>query len=265
MFKFKSTLIALAITFLMLAGFVDSSDAFEIEKMEPNLWFTYEAYDYGYGGNHMVRLETSLPYYSVDWYVNDVHDSYSSNNFAGGNPGTLTFGNITGLTGSLAGTTYTIKALAHYAWNTALWDTDSYEVTVYKPFYTYAVAGKQTPDIPDVYGYAEITRYYRSGDDIILDYYADAFYAGNDKKKKFSVSTEVRNTIHGLDNSPPQGDTDTLGKDNFYFRDSGTVSASLSKGVTGRKYECEAYVRIVVDDGHDQDHYFRNYRVSYKK
>ena len=41
MFKFKSTLIALTITFFMLAGFVNSSDAFEITDGETMMSLGY--------------------------------------------------------------------------------------------------------------------------------------------------------------------------------------------------------------------------------
>ncbi len=245
------------------------TEHFEILKMAPNLWFTTEVYDYGYGGNHMVRLETSRPYYYIAWYVDDEFYSTFYNNTD--NSGTFAFGNITGLTGSIAGTTYTIKAIA-YALDTTVnptSDTDSYEVTVYEPLYTYDVDGKTTPDIPDVYGYAEITRHYRSGDDIIFDYYADAFYTGNDEDKEYSVSTEIKNTIHGLDDATPQGETGTLDIDNFWFRyggtDGGTISASLSSGIGGTEYRCEAYVRIKVVDGDDRDDYFINYQTDYTK
>lgn len=265
MFKFKATLIALAITFLLLAGFVNSSDAFEIEEMIPDDYFRrYYANDLGYGATHRVRVKTSHPYYCVDWYVDDAFHSSSYNN----NDYTLirAYAKITGLTGSLSGTIYTIKAIT-YEWDGAMSstsDTDSYEVTVYKPIYTYDVDGKADPDIPEVSGYSEISRYYRSGDIIILDYDAYLFYHGNDNKKKFKVWTEIKNTIHDLD-YPETGKIGTLDKDEPCFTDSGTISASLSRGETGEKYLCEAYVRIAARDGRNEDHYYRNHRVWYKK
>ncbi len=47
MLNFKTFLIATAITFLALAGFINSSDALEIETMESDDG-SYEDYNYGY-------------------------------------------------------------------------------------------------------------------------------------------------------------------------------------------------------------------------
>ncbi len=66
MLNFKTFLIAIAITFLALAGFINSSDAFEIETMESDDG-SYEDYNYGYAQGiwHMAYVRTSEPYYTV--------------------------------------------------------------------------------------------------------------------------------------------------------------------------------------------------------
>ena len=72
MFKFKTLIVALLLTFLMLAGFVNSSDAIEITNLSP----TDGKYKVTRGWNqylkHTVTVVTDQPYSRVEWYVDDV-------------------------------------------------------------------------------------------------------------------------------------------------------------------------------------------------
>ena len=185
--------------------------------------------------------------------------------------------NPSSLSGSLGGTDYTIKAVAWYTDDDGFSYsfTQTYQLTVYKPDYTYDVDkldvnGKPDPDFPEVQGYSEITRYYRSGDDMILNYYVSASYT-EDADKSFTGVVEIKNTIHGLDEDRyDYTDISALDKDNRFFSgpfnsdDDFTLIASFSSGTTGQIYKCEAYVRLKITrnlaDG--EDHYYRNRSFS---
>ena len=60
MLNFKTFLIAIAITFLMLAGFVNSSDALQIEEVRP-YYGSNELYDWGSSAYHYVYARTDTP------------------------------------------------------------------------------------------------------------------------------------------------------------------------------------------------------------
>ena len=131
MLNFKTFLIATAMIFLALAGFVNSSDAFEIVEMYPRPGEYTEEYR-GYL-NHTAYVKTSEPYYTVEWYVDDVYQnsSYGDSN----NPITEAYFSPYWLEGSIDGTTYTIKAVAYSMDANTLINTDSYTLTVYRPTY----------------------------------------------------------------------------------------------------------------------------------
>jgi hypothetical protein len=150
MLNFKTFLIAIAITFLALAGFINSSDAFEIETMESDDG-SYEDYNYGdaQGIWHMAYVRTSEPYYTVEWFIDDVYQgsSYGDSN----NPKVEAFFWPYWLSGTLGGTKYTIKAVAYPMEGDPTSTADSYTLTVYRPEID---SGTKL----GVYGYVEITQ-----------------------------------------------------------------------------------------------------------
>ena len=351
MFKFKSTLIALAITFLMLAGFVNSSDAIEIIELGPEN-NSYEAYDAGDGAYHRVYVETDMVFYEVNWYVDGKHSGWSD----GSNVRDHTWFTLSNLTGNHNGTSYEIKAevwsldengntafdtdsytltvytfqmvemypskggyedFSNSLWHTAYiktsrpydylywfingtivgydisgngqseayfttipedypgsisgisytvsayaskggaWVSDSYQVTVYKPMIdtqTDREKKGRAKIYPEVSGYTELSRHYRVGNDVIMDYYLLANYFGNDENIEYTVYGECKNTIIGLTDSKP-GDS---GKKKIHTQDrlmvvSDSVSQSLAGGNSDTEYQCEAYIRLVVSDGTNPD------------
>ena len=130
MLNFKTFLIALAITFLILTGFVNSSDAFEIEEMYPSGggYEDYRGYLY-----HTAYVKTSEPYTAVDWYITDVQSgedwSYAETDMGDGVKTEAYFSpNTSDFPGCFQGQIYTITAKA---WGNASSDVDSYRVTVY--------------------------------------------------------------------------------------------------------------------------------------
>ena len=132
MFKFKSTLIALAILFIFISC-VGNSYAFEIVEMDPADGSSVEVYyDSWYDYlPHGASLSTDEPYYAVSWYVDGVYVGTNG----GGNPeDTEAYFGFYNLTGSSTGTTYTIRAEAWSigtAENPSVSDTATYTLTVY--------------------------------------------------------------------------------------------------------------------------------------
>ena len=129
MFKFKSTLIALAITFLMLAGFVKGSDAFEIEELSP-LGGSYEEYDWSGTAYPYAYIKTSEPFALIEWYVDGSYVGYSDGDGVKTEAYIYNLSSY-GLAGTLSGTTYTIKAKA---WG--LYDESALQYPVDEDSYT---------------------------------------------------------------------------------------------------------------------------------
>ncbi len=136
--KFKTTMIAAAITFLFLLSFIGSSHAIEIESMYPSYgWYSdFSGYLY-----HTAYVETNEPYFMVDWYINDEYKSVSW----GANDETEAYfsPNTSDYPGSPLGKTYTIEAVA-WSWGdngNADSATSSYSVSVYS-----------TPDVDEGIG-----------------------------------------------------------------------------------------------------------------
>jgi hypothetical protein len=265
MLNFKTFLIAIAITFLALAGFINSSDAFEIETMESDDG-SYEDYNYGdaQGIWHMAYVRTSEPYYTVEWFIDDVYQgsSYGDSN----NPKVEAFFWPYWLSGTLGGTKYTIKAVAYPMEGDPISIADSYTLTVYQPTWETLTDGEERGESkknPDVNGYAELTRHYRSGNDVTMDYYLSASYSG-DEEKEFDVSTENKHTIFGLGQELGSDKWETIDEVNSWFSDSGSITNSaLANGDRDIAYDCEAYIRITVRSPDGQDDYHFTHTHSY--
>ena len=127
--KFRTTMIAAAITTLCLLCLVSSSEAFQIESMYPSYGDYYDFSGYLY---HTAYVKTSEPYYCIDWYINNVYVGYSSGDNV--TPHAYFSPNTSDYPGSPLGKTYTIEARA---WSLADADgnhdsdSDSYSVSVY--------------------------------------------------------------------------------------------------------------------------------------
>ncbi|MXV77217.1 hypothetical protein F4X73_12815 [Candidatus Poribacteria bacterium] len=264
-------------------------EPFHILVMRPEAWCynpvgtdMYEDYDVFESLTHEAYVSTSDPYQRVDWYASKVGEDRSEPTHTTMGDGVSTYAsfNPSSLSGSLGGTDYTIKAVAWYTDDDGFSYsfTQTYQLTVYEPYYTYDVDkldvnGKPDPDIPEVQGYSEITRYYRSGDDMILNYYVSASYT-EDADKSFTGVVEIKNTIHGLDEDTyDYTDISALDKDNRFFSgpfnsdDDFTLTASFSSGTTGWEYDCEAYVRLTIkrNFADDEDDYYLNRRFTIEK
>ena len=130
MLNFKTFLIAIAMIFLALAGFVNSSDALEIVEMYPSHgeYEDYSGYLY-----HTAYVKTSEPYTAVDWYITDVQSgenwSYAETDVGDGVKTEAYFSpNPSDFPGCFQGQIYTITAKA---WGNTSSDFESYRVTVY--------------------------------------------------------------------------------------------------------------------------------------
>ena len=128
MYSFKNFLLrAIFVTFILFC-FVSSSSAISIEELRPLGSSTVEYYR---GYYHTAYVETDVPFYEVNWYVDGKYVGRSD----GSNVETDAYFNYFDLTGSFEGEIYEIKAIA---WsldddgNTDS-DTDTYYLTVYNP------------------------------------------------------------------------------------------------------------------------------------
>lgn len=266
--KLQTFLIATAITFLTLLGFADKSPALEIEEVRP-YYRNYDLYQYGSNSvSHYAYARTDKPYYVVHWYVNGNYVGYSPGANEGEEDGPTEASCYFEVgTGTISGTTYTITARA---WdqedhNNDLSDTDSYEVTVYKPI---VLTEPHPKALDDVSGYAEISRHHRNGNDVIMGYYVSVRYYG-DEEVEYRVTTENKNTVdtpsgpqtvHGPDPSGKIGYDEDDPDLQRSFSDSGTITnGALALGELGVSYQCEAYVRITVYARPQRDWHFTHH------
>ncbi len=259
---FKSIATLIAICFLLF-GIISSGDALTITSMSGDS----EEYDWGWGAYHSATVTTDTPYYVVEWYINNVYQGCTPGGYEGdeNGPTTATF-YFSDLSGDIEGTRHTIKAVA---WDQedhsdSASDTDSYEITVYKPKYTSTPIHNRK--LLFVHGYVEISKQtydYDSGY-MSFDYSTYADHNGPKADGTVSVETEYKASFPDLnlenkDWRPNAGQlkpTDSW--DTRVFSDSGSHGITLEFGREGRYYDGEAYVRLVVDgkDGID------NYRIT---
>lgn len=125
--KFKTTVLAANCCFILFS-FMGISEAIEIITMEP----MYGSIDSDFG--HAVYLETDSPYYVVEWYVDGEWAWSSIGGAEGEGPTQATF--YTGwISGSVTGTSHTVKAVAWPQGNAdpEFSDSDSYTFYIFQP------------------------------------------------------------------------------------------------------------------------------------
>ena len=154
MLNFKTFLIATAIAFLMLAGFVNSSDAAEITWLSASV-----PDDWGSGANISAHLGTDTDILYIDWYVDNTYRQTSMHS----NGTTSVNVDLGSFIGDIQGEKYEIKAIAWFSDgdgnNTS--DTETYKVRVFKPMYTTTVDGNNgVPQHPDVDGSVMLYSHY---------------------------------------------------------------------------------------------------------
>ena len=174
MLNFKTFLIAIAITFLMLAGFVNSSDAAEITGLSASV-----PDDWGEGANVSAHLATDEDVLWINWDVNG-EDEWTSMHSSGTRWVNV---DLDTLTGDIKGNKYTITAETwFFDGDNCISDTKSYTFRVYKPIVKsgYNEVTWEKPRITGAYGYVEISRHYFNGTTFVMDAYAYA-YNGTDE------------------------------------------------------------------------------------
>ena len=176
---------------LFMFGIVKSSDAIKIVDFPSNTEdISHNGFTY-----HMAYVETDVPIYHVEWYIDDVF-AYSetldsttkrASYFPCYDP--TSSAKIPGI---IKGKKYDIGVKV---WE---WDADdeefrsttaSYTVRMFEPIYLYK-QGERT----GARGYVGISRFYYDGSDIIMDSYACAYNPSNNPKagdrKKFPLRVE---------------------------------------------------------------------------
>lgn len=251
MLKLKSqpTLIAAAIVSLFLLTFVSNSDAFEIEVMESSNGL-YEDDVSGGVIYHTAYVRTDEAYYTITWYVGGNYAGYSS----GDNQTTEAWFSVpSGLSGSLTGTAYEIKAVAlsledddgnHES------DSDSYTLTVFEPTIV-EVTGKET----DVEATLTVHRHYYRHPMIYADLSASAYNPLDEDEigKRLAtryVAAEFQLTVSGPNVNV--ADTGSAPRTKLPSLESlpsayASLSCSIADGIGGGEYTSRAYVAIDAD------------------
>ena len=233
----------------MLIGVVNSSDAFEITSLRSA--YGSEAYDYGGGICDTARIETDVNVSDIEWKKNGNVVGISQNVDS-----TQASFSISGLTGHLHGNRYTIEAVAWFLDDEETWhdDTQSYDITVYKPISRSIPDGVR--DVLFVSAYVEIRKqtYDPALGVMNFGYYVSAAHQGDDKSA--TLKTEYKASFPDLGiEEKREADRGTITKIRSYFSDSGSLSATLTGGESGQEYGGEAYVRLIVEADEGSDHY----------
>ena len=260
--------IGIAITMLcslFLFGMVNNSDA-QIEIIDMNTPSETDNNGYFY---HVVSIETDKPFDAVDWSIGDSDSvwnlSYRSTIWGDGVKTRAWFyPDGTDCPGDIKGTKYRVGARVWYT------DDDGnswadYETRVFKVYSPIIDSGikkttKEGAEIAGILrvtganGHAELSRHYFNGSFIGISGYISA-YNGTD-----NVLTGSGRFRHALMNKP----ADELEKDlpndpiksgkyygTYYTSDYGTFFEYPTGGNILRddRWECEAYIRLVVSDG----------------
>ncbi len=148
---FKSIAILIAICFLSF-GMISSSQA-DITSLSADA-----SPDWGYGGYVGASLTADEDIMYIDWYIDDkfVKTTMHSN-------GTRSvYASLDTRTGEIKGVKYEVKAMVYFLYPN--YDTATDDVKVFKPVWLWQV-GENT----GAYGYAEISRFYYDGSQIIMD------------------------------------------------------------------------------------------------
>ena len=241
---------------LLLIGVVNSSHAIEIEE------FPSDTDDTSYGGYtyHMAYVKTDNPIYHVSWYIDNEWVYGETLNSTTSYASYYPYDKIPGI---ISGEEYKIGVKV---WE---WDaedeefrstTDSYNVRMFEPMVEYDAHPKE---LNGVRGYAELSKHYRNGNDVIMDFYVEVSYSG-DEEVRYSVSTEFKNTVDG--NTEPGPDpTGEIGYDEddsdlkSSFSDSGSITNdTLNFRDRNMSYRCEAYVTITVNATPKRDWHIPN-------
>ena len=264
MFKFKSTLIALAITFFMLAGFVNSSDAIEIVELRG---YNGSNIDYYYGYPYFTfYVRTNEPYGGLIWSVD-------------GGPKKATLGDgkkkdhyfsFSNFSGSLKGNTYKIEVSAygldpngHFVVPTDNMDTTTYDFTLYEPIIETQTSREKSglsKGDPHVYGNVRLWRQYFDGSVISIDCSA---YAHNSSDNSDSVEAYgvFRHTIL----NKPFDERETFMPalefspgESYGPYVSGSLSFPCTHIIKGDRWDSDAYIRLKIKGELPDDYYIGN-------
>lgn len=251
MLKHKMILAITLICSLFLIGYINSSDAFDIEEVRP-YYSNWDLYDWGSGVSHYTYVRTSEPYYSVTWYVNGVYAGYNY----GGHTTTETSNYFSVGTGSIKGNKYTIRADACMIDDdgNTFNDTDSYEVTVWKPQVETEVHGGGGQQLPDVSGRVELTRHYFDGINIIMEGSVSAYNGSDDDVNCHAWFKHTRFNGGGFDpqDNAPNEDIGSGQSYGPHSADTMVLNFFVGGSIGDESYQLNAHIHLVtgVDNRH---------------
>ena len=199
LFSLKPNLIALTIIFLMLVGFINSSDAITFEVFPSDTEIDVSE---GYI-HYTVYVKTDKPIYHISWYIEDewvygqTLDSTTSEAW-------FYLGDR--ISGTIRGNDYKIGARV---WE---WDdedavfrshTDSYTLTVFQGKVDAGVKTSQNGSVTGVWGFAKCYRHYYDGISINVDC---GIYAYNGTEKDWHAHGRfqhyINNVLKGEEDQP---------------------------------------------------------------
>lgn len=249
--KLKNVKIIIAITFVLLIGFVNHSDALQI--VELNLASTETEFD-GNRSWHSAYVRTDEPFAGVNWYVDGI---WVDTTLGNGIKQDAYF-NPYWLTGDVTGNDYDLEVFV-YKWDGDLPDSDSrtWTVTVFEE-----KIDSGTKNTIGAYGYARVSRCHWSGQTASSSQYGLVWNSSNENvlgtvKFEFRVvqlrrSGTFKNQLYI---PPVQATSKTLKPGESHF-DSFSDSYSLpggNWGEAGEKARIEVLTTAEARRGHIAD------------
>ena len=252
--------IGIAAAILCLFAIATSEAQIEIIDMyTPTETYTGLFYPYAY-------VDTDKPYDVIDWRIYSDPDDISSARYITGTIGdgvatrAYFYPDEADCPGHIKGKKYRVSAKVwYYDEDGSSWSDYEYgDFTVFASKFTAEV---QTPPkrLRSIYGYSELTRQYYTGDAIKIDCYVSASNPHETDRRawsRFKHSLTGRNTIErdhpiGFQGILPQ----RIGGEYGSYSHSDTL-AHYNINLLNDSYTSGAYVRLVVQGGGGEDHYF---------
>lgn len=245
LFSLKQNLIVLTIIFLMLVGFINSSDAITFEVFPSDTEHdALEGYIY-----YSAYVKTDKPIFHISWYIDD---EWVFGQTLGSTTSEAWFSPGDRISGSIRGNEYKIGARV---WE---WDerhgffrshSDSYTLTVFQGLVDAGVKEKQNGSVTGVWGFAKCYRHYYDGSSINVDC---GIYAYNGTEKDWHAHGRFQHYINNVLQDeedqpylavPAGGGTYELRSRSFSYR----IPTDTGRIGKGRTYKSNAYIKLYVE------------------
>ncbi len=239
--------ISIVTTMLLSLCFVINSYAASITYMS-----VYPPNDWGDGANVTVSLGTDADILYIRWSVNGTVERWTMHS-----KDTRTVTENFTLIGAIRGKKYEVEAAVWFWGEDDVSDTDSETFWVYKPKYT-SEPEKPPKKHKNISGYAELSRQYYDGSDIVMSGYV---YASSSQGSR-SAYSRFRHTLTGrreIERDHPLTDegeltTETVSPNSSYSH-SDTLTHPNVDLIDDKRVDSGAYIRLVVVGQQGEDEY----------